>query len=351
MYRKPHFYKGRFYNDQHDSILFRLKNMLKCFWVIGKKRFLAGDHKKIKSHALSIQEQWLTEPQFAQKTTAPTVTWLGHATFLIQLDGMNILTDPVFDEISSLAPRLIQFPINPAKLPKIDVVLISHNHRDHVDEYSLQILKNHNPKVCVPLGNKQWFQKRGFNDVVEMTWWDDISLQSGSHAPLKFTCLPAEHWTSRGLFDINKSLWSSWMISSADTNIYFAGDTAYADHFKFIGKAFSSIDIALLPIGPNEPREFQYEAHTSAEEAVQAFLDLDARHFIPMHWGTFMFGIDSFLTPIQRLLAHWKQQEQALTQRQLWIGKIGQQWSFDKQIVEVAQELQNQSDILKADRP
>ena len=178
MFKKPHKQFGRFYNDQHDSIMFRFKNMLKCFWTIAKKRFLTGDHKKIRSYVRGIQDQWLTEPQLSHRTHAPTVTWLGHATFLIQIDGINILTDPIFDEISLLAPRLMRFPIPPEKLPKINIVLISHNHRDHVDEYSLNILKHHNPKMCVPLGNKKWFQKRGFNDVVELTWWEDVVVNT-----------------------------------------------------------------------------------------------------------------------------------------------------------------------------
>ena len=137
-------------------------------------------------------------------------------------------------------------------------------------------------------------------------------------------------------------------MSANDTKIYFAGDTAYADHFKIIGKVFSSIDIAMMPIGPNEPREFQYEAHTSAEEAVQAFLDLNAQHFIPMHWGTFMFGIDSFMMPIERLMAHWERQNHLLGHRNLCIGKIGQQWSFAEQ--GIVSQKPSPADILKADQ-
>jgi L-ascorbate metabolism protein UlaG (beta-lactamase superfamily) len=123
---------------------------------------------------------------------------------------------------------------------------------------------------------------------------------------IKIHFLPAHHWSGRGLFDINKSLWGSWMIETPKYKIYFAGDTGYAGHFRQISEKFSSIDIVLMPIGPEEPRTMMKDSHVGVDEALQAFQDLQAKHFIPMHWGTFKFGADTFDLPIKKLQVSWQ---------------------------------------------
>lgn len=265
--------------------------------------------------------QWLAPNKIARYATDPIITWIGHSTFLIQINKKNILTDPIFGSPSIFFPRILPPGIDPQKLPKIDYVVISHNHLDHMDSKSLMFLKDVNPNICilVPEGDQHWFKKRNFKHVYGSAWWKKHVFEN-----LSFTFLPAFHWSQRGLFDRNKSLWGSWMIQSLNKTIYFAGDTAYSHHFKAIGKEFNQIDVAIMPVGPCEPRKYMFDTHINAEEAGEAFLDLDAQQFIPMHWGTFHFGIDAFETPVKRIQRWWKKHKTILKHKQLSVPKFGE---------------------------
>lgn len=264
-----------------------------------------------------LKQQWnsssdLFAPDASRMSTDPLITWVGHSTFIINICGLNIITDPIFGNPSFLFPRMMPPGITLEQAPIIDVVLISHNHLDHMHAQTLYALaeKNSNIKILVPLGDKAWFDKRGFKDVQEYTWWEGVTVQSPTSAhAVAFTFLPAVHWSGRGMFDKNKSLWGSWMIASPDHNIYFAGDTAYGRHFKAIATEFGRVDTVLMPIGPCEPHEDLQITHVNAEQAGQAFLDLNGDCFIPMHWGVFWFGTDYPLMPVERLHAWWKKQE------------------------------------------
>lgn len=267
----------------------------------------------------------------------PIITWIGHSTFLIQMGGVNIITDPIFGDLSFFYKRVFPPGIMLDKLPPIDCVVISHNHRDHMDEKSLRyFLRYPQVHILVPEGNKPWFEKRGFKNVIEFNWWDKVTL-SGiglyASADIHFTFLPADHWSQRGLFDQNKTLWGSWHIEWEKRFIYFAGDTAYSSHFAAIGKEFPGIDVALMPIGPCEPRSWMRHTHVDAIEAIQGFLDLGARHFIPMHWGTFSLGMDEYDRPINLLLEEWERRlpdmEIEQTLRPL---KMGQQILLEKDL-------------------
>ncbi|MGC2310686.1 MAG: MBL fold metallo-hydrolase [Candidatus Babeliaceae bacterium] len=296
----PSIRDGRFTNypgELHRS--FFLHSLLMVFQSWMTRRPHAMDNWKI-PYTAQI-------PQFEQAL----ITWIGHSSFLIQLQGLTVLTDPVFYDLSFLFKRVVPPGISGELLPPIDLVIISHNHRDHMDEKSLLLLKKLNPqlKVLVPQGNKKWFDRRGFADVQECMWWDEIIIKKEEKS-YQFVFLPAFHWSQRGLFDRNKTLWGSWLIRSFSPNLtlYFAGDTAYGNHFKAISKEFSAIDIALMPIGPCEPHQWMQFAHVNAEQAGQGFLDLGAQHFVPMHWGTFYFGIDQVFQPLQRLQSWWQLQ-------------------------------------------
>lgn len=251
----------------------------------------------------------------------PHIFWIGHATFLIQINGVNILTDPVFGDLSFLFRRMLPPGIALDQLPKIDYVLLSHNHRDHMDTTSLIALKKKNPDLhcLVPHGDKNWFDRKGFKNVSEFGWWDE-KLTSA----IRFVFLPAAHWSRRGFFDRNKSLWGSWLIEAGE-RIYFAGDTAYGIHFAEIAKEFNPIDIALMPIGPCEPNDWMKKTHVSGDGSLQAFHDLQASHFVPMHWGTFPLGIDQFDDPIKRLQSGWVEHEH----KKLHIIKVGQRLSIN----------------------
>lgn len=263
-----------------------------------------------------------------------TVTWLGHASFLIQVNHINILTDPVFGDISRFYPRLLPSGVLLEHLPPIDLVLISHNHRDHLDAPSIITLAQREQEFpvtfLVPEGDKRWFTSRNIPHAYEFMWWDRYTHKKQNNS-IEISFLPAQHWSQRGLFDYNRSLWGSWMVSSAMQHVYFAGDTAYGSHFKAIAQEFPSISTALMPIGPCEPRKWMTTSHVSAEEAGQAFLDLQAHSFIPMHWGTYNFGSDTFMAPIERLTAWWHAQKQATVDKQLYIAKTGKQYIVSEQ--------------------
>lgn len=246
-----------------------------------------------------------TKPTFKERSDKPEITWIGHSTFLIQVAGKNIITDPIFGTLSTIFPRLVAPAIKIAELPPIDYVIISHNHFDHMDSQALIMLKERFPyvKVLVPMGDKDWFDRHMFTHVSEHMWWDEILDEQ--KALLKFTFLPANHWSQRTLFDKNKSLWGSWMIEVDGFTLYFAGDTSWGKHFKIIGEEFKNIDVALLPIAPGEPRSWMKDTHINAEEAVQACIDLNARTLIPMHWGTYHLGFDEYFAPIELLKKSW----------------------------------------------
>jgi L-ascorbate metabolism protein UlaG (beta-lactamase superfamily) len=255
----------------------------------------------------------------------PAITWIGQSTMLIQYKNINIITDPVFGDLSWLSKRSMQVGLSPNRLPHIDVILLSHNHTDHMDEESLMRLRSDQPFVMVPQGNAQWFKEHGFNYVTEYTWWErqEIVLKSNSSTPIIITCVPAIHSSGRSAMDTNETLWCGWVISCASEALYFAGDTAYNKRlFDEIHALFPSIRVALLPIGPIEPAKLLNATHMNPEQAVEAFIDLEAQWFIPIHWGTFRFGTDTFMVPIDRLKKAWA--DNKLDTNNLQILKCGQ---------------------------
>ncbi len=235
--------------------------------------------------------------------SAPTLTWVGHATFLLQVEGLNVLTDPVFSHrvspFSFAGPeRLAPLGLALHELPAIDLVLISHNHYDHLDEAAVKVLAQEHPGVqfVVPLGLKAWFAARGIESVTELDWW-----QPTTSGRAKVTALPAQHFSGRGAFDRNATLWCSLLLEVGEKKVYFAGDTGYSKDFADIGAAHPGIDLALLPIGAYEPNWFMRSVHVNPEEAVQMFRDLGAHHAAAMHWGTFRLTTEPLDEPPQRL--------------------------------------------------
>ncbi len=326
---QPFKWWGRFYNDSSDSILRRLKNFVRSFChIVGHQVIQTCKKRKPVVSCPASMEKKTACCSLASCSAQPLITWLGHSTFLIQVAGINIITDPMFSSGFPVFSRQIPLPVAPAQLPRIDAVIVSHNHKDHLDMPSIHALVAHKPLLLVPMGNKQWLTKRGCEHVVEKMWWESEVL-GNSIEPVTISFLPAIHWTSRGLFDINKSLWGSWLIEAAGCKIYFAGDSAYGDHFGVIAQRYGPIDIALMPIGPNEPRKFVSDSHVNAEEAVQAFIDLRARHFVPMHWGTFMrMGSERHDDPMEHLECAWQQRIQDLSGTELHVVACGEQRSF-----------------------
>ena len=210
----------------------------------------------------------------------PTVTWVGHSTFAVHEGDDVFLTDPHFGGRALLPKRQSPPGIPIESVPEDAFAVVSHNHYDHLDAWTVDTLP---PSVdwFVPLGLADWFRDRGRHNVVELDWWE-----TAQHGRWQITCLPSQHWSLRIEQGTNESLWCSWLLRSGDTNYYFAGDTGYFHGFAEFGRRYE-IDVALLPVGAYEPRWFMRWQHMDPAEAYQAFLDLDARFMLPMHWGTF----------------------------------------------------------------
>lgn len=317
----PHIFQGRFYNHPGER---------KPHFLWPSIRMLIESHlNKNRGEKPSISN-WLDSIEPILRSSELAITWIGHSTFLIQIAGINILTDPIFGNLSPLYYRILPPGIPLAQLPPIDYVILSHNHYDHMDRATLLNLKRDHKNITflVPQGDKKWFNRRGFEAVTEHMWWDTKLFKIGKDLAIEFIFLPAKHWSQRGLFDYNKSLWGSWMIRCNGLNLYFAGDTADGLHFKNIAQEFNQIDLAIMPIGPCEPRNWMYKSHLSAEEAGNAFITLGATHFIPMHWGTYYFGNDHFTLPYDRLVSWWNSQQ--LSKDKLHVLKVGQRKIFQE---------------------
>jgi N-acyl-phosphatidylethanolamine-hydrolysing phospholipase D len=235
--------------------------------------------------------------------TKPTLTWIGHSTFLVQLGGLNILTDPNWNDRASpvrfAGPRRIIPPgIRFEDLPPIHAVVISHDHYDHCDEATLRrLVAAHRPRFYAPLGMKALLTQFGASDVVELDWW-----QGASQRGVTFTATPAQHSSGRWLTDQNHRLWASWVIAGTQQRLYFAGDTGYFSGFKEIADKLGPFRVALLPIGGYAGWGAHHPNHVNPEEAVQAFEDLRADLLVPMHWGTFDMNREPFREPPDRLL-------------------------------------------------
>ena len=243
----------------------------------------------------------------------PAVTWIGHATVLAQLGGLNLLTDPVFSEraspLSFIGPKREQPPgLSLAQLPHIDLVLVSHNHYDHLDLPSCRALaaqRGGSPLFVVPLELKAWFQARGIAHVVELDWW-----QSHTLAGVEIALVPAQHWSARGLNDRMKTLWGGFAVFAPDCQLFFAGDTGYSRDFADIRARFADrqqasqgggFDIALIPIGAYEPRWFMTSQHVNVEEALKIHADLGAKASLGVHWGTFELTDEALDEPPRQL--------------------------------------------------
>ena len=231
----------------------------------------------------------------------PTVMWVGHSTLLVQLDGVNFLTDPTWSNRAgplsgTVGVRRFTPPGIPFKdLPPIDFVLISHDHYDHLDEPTVrQLARAFNPRFVVPLGLKAWLGDRGFTNVSELDWGESISIKG-----LEVVCTPAQHGSGRTLTDGGWRLWSSWVVVGTK-RFYFAGDTGYAPHFEMIGRVLGPFDLAALPIGSYTPRIIAKPIHMSPEDALRAFRDLRASKFIGIHWGTFELAQEPYHEPPRR---------------------------------------------------
>ena len=262
---------------------------------------------------------------------SPSVTWIGHATALVQSGGLNMLTDPVFSDRASpvqfLGPRRAQPPgIALNDLPPVDVILVSHNHYDHLDRVSAVMLNERSQGrtlFLVPLGNKPWMADLGIRNVIELDWWE-----SHVHRGVEFHLVPVQHWSARGMGDRNQTLWGGWAVFAPDMHWYFSGDAGYSRDFADTRQRYAArhngrgFDLALLAIGAYEPRWFMQAQHINPAEAVQAHRDLGARQSLGVHWGTFNLTDEPLDQPPKDLAQ--ARSQQGLAEQDFFVIKIGE---------------------------
>ena len=275
--------------------------MTKGVWRWQRQRLAAGLPKPPKEGYAAFKERWLVTPDFTPGP--PRAWWLGHATVLLRIGGLHVITDPHLTERASpfsfAGPRrFVPAPAGADVLPPIDVALISHNHYDHLDAGSIRALLHRNPElVCyAPKGLGDWLKRRGVKHVHELDWW-----QNHGHKSLDIHCVPAQHWSRRTLWDINKSHWCGWVVKHQGFNFYFSGDTGYTLRLAEIASRLGPPDLAALPIGAYAPRWFMHPQHVDPPEAVRLHRELAVRHSMAIHWGTFELADDSLDEPVELL--------------------------------------------------
>lgn len=268
------------------------------------------------------------EPDIAYPgTIALRATWIGQASFLLQLGGLNVLTDPQWSKRASpvqwAGPERFTPPGVPfAALPPIHAVILSHDHYDHLDESTVQRLHERygdGIQWITPPGYLPWLGKRGIERVTQLAWWDEATL-----ADLTVTCAPAQHWSRRGPFDGQERGWASFALRHPEGgSVYFGGDSGWFDGYTEIGQRLGPFDLVALPIGAYAPRWFMKAAHMDPEEAVQAYCALGGTGvLVGMHWGTFRLSDEDPLEPPRRTRAAWKERD--LPEDRLWLPKHGE---------------------------
>ena len=257
-------------------------------------------NSETKIEYLEISEEWKDLDLMDSDNYA---IWIGHSTFLIKKNGLTILTDPVFSDraspLKNVGPkRLIPPAISLDSLPNIDFVTVSHNHYDHLDIRSLKEISLRNPeaKFLVPAGDMKLLKRKKIQNANEFEWWQSYKTED-----IEFIFTPVQHWSKRGLFDRNKSLWGGWFIKFEDFSIFHAGDTGYSDDFKETKLRLGSPKYAFIPIGAYDPEWFMAESHVNPEDAIQIMLDLGAENSFGMHWATFKLTDEDTFEPKERL--------------------------------------------------
>jgi len=234
--------------------------------------------------------------------SVPSITWVGHSTFLVQMGHVTFLTDPTWSDTASpvmLGPRRFVDPgLKLEDLPAVDFAVVSHNHYDHMDLDTLKHFADRGTRIFVALGNAQTLRSAGIRNVEELDWW-----QSATVKEVSVHCVPARHWSRRGLFDGDRALWSSWAVVAEDRRFYFAGDTGEFDGLVEIGKRLGPFDLAAVPIGAYEPQAMMKPAHLNPEEAIAAAGALRAEKSVAMHFGTFDLSDEPIDEPPKRYRA------------------------------------------------
>jgi L-ascorbate metabolism protein UlaG (beta-lactamase superfamily) len=295
----------------------RRNRLLKFLW---RQRIHARTHVAPDGYVLPIETVLAGIDAAAGQDS---VTWLGHAAFLIRIGGQTVLIDPFLSDYASpvqgVGPRRFTPPGLPAAaLPPIDLLLVSHNHYDHLDSKTIAALPNKGRiRVVVPLGLARFFGLRGYRSVTELDWHHHTTV-----GPLKITAVPAIHRSARSLVDRNRTLWAGFIIESAERRLYFGGDTGYGAVFRETGRHYGPFDLAMLGIGCYAPRAAMHMNHANPEEAIQIALDLGARHVVGMHWGTIVMTTEPPFEPPERFRT--AADRAGLAPEAAWLMKVGE---------------------------
>jgi L-ascorbate metabolism protein UlaG (beta-lactamase superfamily) len=294
--QSKNFVKGKFKYPVESRVDYKLKVLLPVL-----REYAKGNPNARPKEPLKVQR--ITKSFFSRSVNNASVTWFGHSTSLIQLDGKLLLLDPVFTAYTSpfrFGGRRYseQMPIEIEDLPEIDVVLISHDHYDHLDYRAFKKLRNKVRKFLVPLGVGSHLERWGVDSerIVELDWWEEAEVYN-----LKFRCTPAKHSSGRGMFGLNLTLWCSWIIEGRHTKVFFSGDSGYGPHFKEIGEKYGPFDLTLIEAGQYDNKGW-WPWHMFPEETVQAHIELRGNILLPIHWGAFTLAIHDWDEPIERAL-------------------------------------------------
>ena len=295
--QKPHHTQSGFKNNHNSQVEKPFGDFMR--WQLNRLQKGLPLAAKTVTATVQADVKAIHANAVAQGAMQPAVTWIGHATMLVQASGLNVLTDPVFSERASpvqfAGPKRAQPPgLRIDELPPIDVVVLSHNHYDHLDKNSVKALAGIAQAATlfiVPLGLKDWFSEQGIHNVKELDWWESVTVNG-----VEFVFTPVQHWSARALGDKSQTLWGGWAVFGPDFHWYFSGDTGYSQDFLDTQKRFAprqtaalggGFDIALIAVGAYEPRWFMKEQHVNPAEALQIHQDLQAKRSVGVHWGTF----------------------------------------------------------------
>ena len=303
--KSGHYENGKFLNQSKTVIDASYWNMI--------KEMVKGSPNRQPNQNIVVEKIDSTTIE-NHNVNVTQLTWFGHSAFLLQIDGKNILLDPMLGESPAPHPLIgakrysKEIPIEIEKLPFIDAVIISHDHYDHLDYGSIQKLKSKVGQYYVPLGVGNHLIKWGVSNekIHELNWWEETEFKS-----IKLVCTPARHFSGRGILDRASTLWSSWVIKGEKDNIYFGGDSGYDTHFKEIGDKFGPFDISLMECGQYD--EEWKVIHMLPEETVHASIDLKSKLVLPIHWAAFTMAYHDWTDPIERITKKANQMNIPLT--------------------------------------
>jgi L-ascorbate metabolism protein UlaG (beta-lactamase superfamily) len=314
----PNYSKGKFHNTVPTSMAIGPRD----FFAMIKDQFSAEENRQPESIIDNL-------PLNLTDRADDQIAWLGHSSIFVQVDGIRMLVDPFISKrasmLSFIGPKTFQIKheYSIAELGQIDLVLITHDHYDHLDYAAIKVLKELNPAFFVPLGIGAHLEKWGIpaENITELDWWEDQQIGNG---PL-LTAVPGRHFSGRGIFDRNRTLWAAWVVKGSKSNILLGGDSGYFNGFKEIGSRLGPFDVCLLECGAYS--KYWSSIHMFPKETLQAAIDLQAEVLLPIHWGKISLSLHGWQQPINELL-----QAASLTEMNIAIPQIGETWFLDEEI-------------------